>query len=161
MQELSQRQVSISVKREPDALDLPLPAYATDGAAALDLYANVQGQVTIMPGERLLVSTGLRIALPKGYEAQIRPRSGLAIKHGVTLVNSPGTIDEDFRGVIQAILINHGSEPFTLMRGDRMAQLVAAPVSRVSWIEAENLDETNRGSGGFGSTGLQGVKNGE
>ncbi len=161
MQEMSQFRVSIAVKREPDALDLPLPSYATDGAAAVDLYANVDGQVTIQPGERLLVSTGLSIALPKGYEAQIRPRSGLAAKHGVTLVNSPGTIDEDYRGVIQAILINHGSLPFTLQRGDRMAQLVAAPVAQVRWVETDDLDETDRGSGGFGSTGMQGVKNGE
>ena len=161
MQAPSQPTIPVSIKRESDALDLPLPFYATEGAAAVDLYANVLNSVTIQPGERLLVSTGVRIALPRGFEAQIRPRSGLAIKHGITLVNSPGTIDEDFRGVIQAILINHGSEPFVLRRGDRMAQLVLAPVSRICWSESENLDATVRGSDGFGSTGLQGVKNGE
>jgi dUTP pyrophosphatase len=119
----------------------------------VDLRAAVDEPVYLMPGERRLVSTGLRIALPDGYEAQVRPRSGLAIRNGIGMVNSPGTIDGDYRGVIQVILINLGQEPFGISRGDRIAQLVVAPVTRVAWEEVPELDDTSRGEGGFGHTG--------
>jgi dUTP pyrophosphatase len=146
-------QVRVQVTREPGCEDLPLPEYATAGSAGVDLRAAVDAPVTLAPGERRLVSTGLRIALPDGFEAQVRPRSGLAVRHGIGMVNSPGTIDADYRGVIQVILINHGQEPFTIAWGDRIAQLVVAPVARVTWSPAEHLDETTRGEGGFGHTG--------
>jgi len=134
---------------------LPLPAYATDHAAGLDLLAAVSERLEIAPGQRQLVPTGISIALPAGYEAQIRPRSGLALKHGVTLLNSPGTIDADYRGEIGVILINHGTTPFTVARGDRIAQLVVAPVSRLAWQEVAELPASTRGIGGFGSTGAR------
>lgn len=133
------------------ALSLPLPEYATPASAGVDLRAS-EGCV-IQPGERALVPTGLRIALPDGYEAQVRPRSGLALKHGITLPNAPGTIDADYRGEVGVILMNLGSEPFVVEPGDRIAQMVFAPVARVAWTEAETLDATKRGEGGFGSTG--------
>lgn len=144
----------VLIKREPDALDLPLPDYATSGAAALDLHAAVDEQILIAPGDRTLVSTGIRIALPDGYEAQIRPRSGLAVRLGMGIINSPGTIDSDYRGVVKVPLINLGQEPITVNRGDRIAQMVVAPVIRVEWDETgDPLPETVRHDGGFGHTG--------
>jgi dUTP pyrophosphatase len=143
--------VSVSITRSGRARDFPLPAYATPLSAGVDLRAT-EGRV-LRPGERALVPTGLRIALPEGYEAQVRPRSGLALKHGIVLPNSPGTIDADYRGEIQVILQNLGDAPFTVEPGDRVAQMVVAPVARVRWAETETLDETERASGGFGSTG--------
>lgn len=145
--------VSVAVRRLPHAADLPLPGYATAGAAGMDLLAAVREPVLLAPGARLLVPTGLCIALPPGYELQIRPRSGLALKHGITLPNTPGTIDEDYRGEIGIILLNTGDAPLDITRGMRIAQAVLAPVVRVAWQEAESLDETSRASGGFGSTG--------
>ena len=148
-------QTQVKVLQVPGCEDLPLPAYATASAAGVDLPAAVTEPVTLLPGERRLIPTGLRIALPEGYEAQVRPRSGLAMRHGIGMVNSPGTIDADYRGEIQVILINLGQEPFTVRRGDRIAQMVVAPVTRVAWVVADSLDETARGEGGFGHTGLQ------
>lgn len=147
--------VRVGAQREPDALDLPLPAYATEGAAGMDLYAAVPAETpcVLPPGGRALISTGLRIALPPGYEAQVRARSGLAIRHGIGMVNAPGTIDADYRGVVQVILINWGDQPFVVQRGDRIAQLVIAPVLRAVWMETDSLEATERGEGGFGSTG--------
>jgi len=145
--------VAVAIRRLPHGADLPLPAYATALSAGLDLLAAIEGEVTLAPGERRLVPTGIAIALPEGYEAQVRPRSGLAARHGVTIVNSPGTIDADYRGEIQLIMINHGQAPFAVGRGERMAQLVIAPVTRVRWQEAAELPATPRGEGGFGSTG--------
>ena len=148
--------MQISIEREPYALDLPLPAYATHGSAGLDLRAALESDLTLLPGERALVSTGIRIALPEDCEAQVRPRSGLAIKHGLTLLNSPGTIDSDYRNTVGVILINLGQEPVTLRRGDRIAQLVVAPVLKVHWeeVSAKSLPQTKRGEGGFGSSGI-------
>jgi dUTP pyrophosphatase len=134
------------------AEDLPLPSYATPGAAGLDLRAAVTARVIVAPGERALVPTGLRIAVPPGHEAQVRPRSGLALRHGIVLPNAPGTIDTDYRGEVQVILWNAGPQPFAIERGDRIAQLVIAPVVRVE-LEEGDLDDTTRGAGGFGSTG--------
>jgi dUTP pyrophosphatase len=145
--------VEIVVQRLPHGADLPLPAYATAGAAGLDLLAAVTETMTIPPGGRALVPTGLRIALPPGYEMQVRPRSGLALRHGIVLPNSPGTIDEDYRGELQIIVMNAGDAPFAVERGMRIAQAVVAPVSRAVWREADDLDATARGHGGFGSTG--------
>ena len=142
----------LRVSRTAGAEDLPLPSYATAGAAGLDLRAAVPARLVVAPGERTLVPTGLRIAVPPGYEAQVRPRSGLALRHGIVLPNSPGTIDSDYRGEVQVILWNTGAEPFAIARGDRIAQLVVAPVVRVE-VEETALDETSRGAGGFGSTG--------
>ncbi|MBC3540643.1 dUTP diphosphatase [Rufibacter sediminis] len=132
---------------------LPLPTYATPGSAGLDLLAAIPERVIIYPGERLLVPCGIAIGLPDGMEAQIRPRSGLANKHGVTVLNSPGTVDADYRGEIHALLINHGSTHFVISRGDRIAQMVIAQVAQVEWDHVEALPETVRGAGGFGSTG--------
>ena len=148
--------MQISIEREPYALDLPLPAYATHGSAGLDLRAALESDLTLLPGERALVSTGIRIALPEDCEAQVRPRSGLAIKHGLTLLNSPGTIDSDYRNTVGVILINLGQEPVTLRRGDRIAQLVVAPVLKVHWkeVSAKSLPQTKRGEDGFGSSGI-------
>lgn len=143
----------IAVVRLPHAADLPLPAYATPGAAGMDLLAAVAAPVTIAPGGRALIPTGLRIALPAGHELQVRPRSGLALKHGIVLPNSPGTIDEDYRGEVQVIVLNAGTEAFVVERGMRIAQAVLAPVARASWQEVEDLPPTARGAGGFGSTG--------
>lgn len=145
----------VAVRRLPHGRDLALPAYATAGAAGLDVVAAVDGPVILAPGQREMIPTGLAIALPAGYEAQARPRSGLAAKHGITLVNSPGTIDEDYRGEIKMILINHGAEPFTVNRGDRIAQIVIAPVTRAVLTEVDELPDTARGAGGFGSTGVK------
>ncbi|MEE3101887.1 MAG: dUTP diphosphatase [Pseudomonadota bacterium] len=136
--------------------DLPLPAYETPGAAGMDLRACFPGRDgrERAPGARLLVPTGLAIALPEGFEAQVRPRSGLALKKGITVANAPGTVDSDYRGEVGVILINLGGEPVAIEHGDRIAQLVVAPVVRARWVEAEALDDTARGAGGFGSTGV-------
>ena len=145
--------LSVPITRLPNAAGLDLPAYATAAAAGLDLLAAVAGETVIAPGERALIPTGIAIALPPGYEAQVRPRSGLAIKHGVTVLNSPGTIDADYRGEVGVILVNLGREPFTVSRGLRVAQLVIGPVIRIDWAETAALPGSARGSGGFGSTG--------
>lgn len=147
--------ISIRVMTAPAFTGLPLPAYETDGSAGVDLRAAISATepITLKPGERKLVPTGLSIALPNGFEAQVRPRSGLAIKHGITCLNSPGTIDADYRGEIQVILINLGQDPFVINRGDRIAQMVVAPVTQLDWQMVEVLDDTKRGKGGFGSTG--------
>jgi dUTP pyrophosphatase len=147
--------IAIRVRRLPHNEDLPLPGYASAGAAGMDLLAAVTVPVTIAPGQRALIPTGLAIALPPGYELQIRPRSGLALRHGIVLPNSPGTIDEDYRGEIQVIVLNAGDAPFVVERGTRIAQAVLAPVVRARWHEVEILDDTARGSGGFGSTGVR------
>lgn len=143
----------VDITRTAAAGDINLPAYMSDRAAGMDITAAVPEALTINPGERRLIPTGLIISLPEGYEAQVRPRSGLALRWGITLLNAPGTIDADYRGEIKVILINHGKDPFTVMRGDRIAQMVISPVCRVFWRQEENLDSTCRGSGGFGSTG--------
>jgi dUTP diphosphatase len=145
--------VTIQVRRLPHSDGLPLPAYATPGAAGMDLLAAVAAPVTIEPGKRALIPTGLAIALPPGFEMQVRPRSGLALRNGILLPNSPGTIDEDYRGEVQVILLNAGDVPFTIERGMRIAQAIVAPVVRAEWREVENLDDTTRSTGGFGSTG--------
>jgi dUTP pyrophosphatase len=150
--------VAVRVAQVAGAEDLPLPAYASDGAAGADLAAAVEGELVIEPGARALVPTGLRIAVPAGFEAQVRPRSGLALQHGVVLPNAPGTIDSDYRGELQVILWNAGSEPFAVRRGDRIAQLVLAPVARVEWraVAEGELGATARGAGGFGHSGRGG-----
>src|SRR5271166_3080487 len=145
--------VVIQVRRLPHGEGLNLPAYATPGAAGMDLLAAVAAPVTVAPGTRALIPTGLAVALPPGFEMQVRPRSGLALRNGIVLPNSPGTIDEDYRGEVQVIVLNAGDAPFTVERGMRIAQAVLAPVVRVAWREVANLDATARGSGGFGSTG--------
>lgn len=147
----SPNDIPVPVKRLPHAEGLDLPAYATEGAAGMDVLA--AEDVTLAPGTRHAVATGLALAIPPGYEVQVRPRSGLALKHGISVPNAPGTIDSDYRGELKVILINHGAEPFAVRRGDRVAQLVLAPVVRARWLEVEDLDETARGEGGFGSTG--------
>lgn len=148
--------VSVEVQRLEHGKDLPLPKYETDGAAGMDLLAAVaeEAPVTIEPGKRAMVPTGLAIALPLGFEAQVRPRSGLAAKHGLTVLNSPGTVDCDYRGEVKVILINLGDEAFTIKRGERIAQMVIAPVTQAKWEERDSLSETARGAGGFGSTGV-------
>jgi dUTP pyrophosphatase len=145
--------IPVQVRRLPHAEGLPLPAYATAGAAGMDLLAAVAAPVRIGPGERTLIPTGLTIALPPGYELQVRPRSGLALRHGITLPNTPGTIDEDYRGEIAVIVLNTGTDAFVVERGTRIAQAVLAPVSRAVWREVAELDATARNAGGFGSTG--------
>jgi dUTP pyrophosphatase len=147
--------VTIRVAPLPHFEGLQLPAYETADAAGMDLRAAVpDGEpMTLKPGERAMVPTGLTIALPPRHEAQVRPRSGLAAKHGVTCLNSPGTIDADYRGEVKVILINHGQEPFVIKRGERIAQMVIAPVTRAELVQVETLDDTQRGAGGFGSTG--------
>lgn len=146
---------NVKIERLAHSEGLALPGYETTGSAGMDLRAaNAAGEPIILgPGDRALIPTGLAIALPQGFEAQIRPRSGLAIKHGISCVNSPGTIDSDYRGEIKVILINHGDVPFTIERGERIAQMVVAPVTQISWLEVAALDASERGSGGFGSTG--------
>lgn len=143
----------ISIKRLPSGEGLPLPHFATAGSAGADLHAAVDTPVTIAPGARALLPSGLAMAIPEGWEGQVRPRSGLALKHGVTVLNAPGTIDSDYRGEVGVILINHGDAPFTVARGDRIAQIIFAPVAQPALIEVEDLPETPRGEGGFGSTG--------
>lgn len=146
--------VEIAVKRvRPGYADLPLPRYMTRGAAGMDLYAAVDEPVVLRPGSRALVPTGIAIALPQGYEAQVRPRSGLALRSGVTLLNSPGTVDSDYRGEVMVLMINLGEREQSLQRGDRIAQLVVAPVSRATVSEVDDLETTVRGAGGFGHTG--------
>ena len=144
---------TIPVKQLEHGAHLPLPAYATEDSAGMDLLAAIAEPLTLAPLERKLIPTGIAIALPKGYEAQIRPRSGLALKHGISLVNSPGTIDADYRGEIGVIVINLGQEPFTIEPAMRIAQMVIAPYARTTWEPCESLDESARGEGGFGSTG--------
>lgn len=150
-------QVTVDVTRLPHGAGLELPAYESALAAGMDLQAAIENVLEIAPGERALVPTGLAIALPAGFEAQIRPRSGLALKQGITVVNTPGTVDADYRGEIGVILINHGDAPFFVDRGTRIAQMVIAPVTQAVWNEVDNLSESARGSGGFGSTGTAGA----
>ena len=146
----------VAIMRLAHAEGLPLPAYETAGAAGMDLRAAVPEYepIVLRPGGRIAAPTGFAYGLPLGYEAQVRPRSGLAIKNGITCLNSPGTVDSDYRGEVKVILINHGEDDFTIRRGDRIAQLVIAPVVQAKWAEVDSLDETARGAGGFGSTGV-------
>jgi dUTP pyrophosphatase len=146
-------EVRVLVRVEPEGRGLELPRYQTEHAAGMDLLAAVEADTVLMPGERALVSTGIALAIPAGYEAQVRPRSGLAIRDGVTLLNAPGTIDADYRGAVRLVLINHGAAPVTIRRGERLAQLVVAPVARAALQLVDALPETGRGAGGFGSTG--------
>jgi len=150
--------VSIPLVLLPHASDLPLPAYATEHSAGMDLLAAVKEDVVIAPGRRALIPTGISIALPEGYEAQVRPRSGLALKNGVTVLNAPGTIDADYRGEVGVILINHGDAAFLVTRGLRIAQMIIAPYARASFARTEALPESTRGAGGFGSTGTKAKK---
>tara|TARA_R110000751_G_scaffold2018_8_gene8892 strand:+ start:241099 stop:241560 length:462 start_codon:yes stop_codon:yes gene_type:complete len=143
--------VGVRLKRLPHGEGLALPAYATSGAAGMDVLA--AEDCVIAPTQRHAVATGLAVAIPRGYEIQVRPRSGLALKHGITVPNTPGTIDSDYRGELKVILINHGADDFVIQRGDRIAQLVLAPVTQATWEEVDELDATTRGAGGFGSTG--------
>jgi dUTP pyrophosphatase len=144
--------IAVTRLRESDA-DIPLPAYATTHAAGMDLCAAVTGELLLQPGQTALVPTGFAIAIPEGYEGQVRPRSGLAIRHSIGILNAPGTIDADYRGEVKVILTNFGTEPFAVRRGERIAQLVVAPFVRVQWSEQASLDATRRGEGGFGHTG--------
>lgn len=144
--------VAISVKRLHGG-DIPFPRYMTEASAGMDICAAVDGDVTLLPGERELIPTGIAVALPPGYEAQIRPRSGLAVDVGVTVLNSPGTIDADYRGEVKILIINHGAQPFVVKRSDRIAQMVIHRVFRASWEAADDLETTGRGAGGFGHTG--------
>lgn len=136
-----------------DLSDIPLPAYATEGSSGMDIHAAVESEMTVKPGETVLVPSGFQIEIPQGFEAQVRPRSGLAIKHGIGILNAPGTIDSDYRGEVKIILTNLGKHDFVIRRGDRVAQLVICPVVRAQWEEVKSVDRTNRGSGGFGHTG--------
>jgi dUTP pyrophosphatase len=145
--------LTVALRRLPHAEGLALPAYATADSAGMDLTAAIERDLVIEPGRHALVPTGLAIALPAGFEAQVRPRSGLALKWGVTVLNAPGTIDADYRGEVAVILINHGPEPFAVRRGDRIAQMIVAKVERVAWREVAALPDSTRGAGGFGSTG--------
>jgi len=147
--------VALLLQRLPHGADLPLPAYETEGAAGLDLRAAIGEPVTLAPGERALIPTGLAMELPEGFEGQVRPRSGLAVKHGVTVLNAPGTVDSDYRGEVKVPLINLGQESFAIARGDRIAQMVIAPVTRVIPTEVVGLSATARGTSGFGSTGVR------
>lgn len=148
------RTVKISIARDPDALDLPLPGYMSEGASGMDLAANVKEDVVLQPGEIKLISTGLSVAVPPGFEAQIRPRSGLALKHGITMVNTPGTIDSDYRGTVSLIVTNLGKVPFTITRGLRLAQMVIQEVVKADITVVGSLSETKRAAGGFGHTGV-------
>ena len=145
----------LPIMRLPHGLDLPLPAYATHGAAGMDVAAAVDGSVILGAGKRLTIPTGFTMAVPAGYEAQIRPRSGLALKHGVTVANAPGTIDSDYRGEVAILLVNLGAQDFTIERGTRIAQMVVAPVTQVTPVATKSLPNTDRGDGGFGSTGYR------
>ena len=147
------KRIRISIRRKKGTLDLPLPTYATTGSSGMDLRADVDGEVILLPGEIRLISAGVYLSIPEGYEAQIRPRSGLALKHGISLVNAPGTIDSDYRGLVSLIMINHGSEPFTVRRGDRVAQMTISEVVKADLDLTEELDETARSHGGFGHSG--------
>lgn len=146
-------QIEVLIKVQPGCTDVPMPRYMSEFASGMDVCACVPAPLTLKPGERTLVPTGFHIAVPEGYEAQIRPRSGLAVKQGISVVNSPGTIDSDYRGEVKIILINHGAEPFTINRGDRIAQMVIQPVTQAKLITVDELPETTRGDGGFGHTG--------
>ena len=146
--------IEVRLSQKEDCLDLPLPKYQSDGSSGVDLYAANLDPIEISPQQILKIPTGLFLEIPKGFEAQIRPRSGLALKHGISMVNTPGTIDSDYRGEISVILINLGQKVFLINRGDRIAQMVFAPIVKASWRRVDQLQETNRGSGGFGSTGL-------
>jgi dUTP pyrophosphatase len=152
---MSGAEVTVAVVRV-GPVEVPLPAYQTDGAVGLDLCAAIAEPVTIAPGGRALVGTGIAMAIPRGFEGQVRPRSGLALRHGVTVLNAPGTIDPDYRGEVKVVLANFGDAPFDVAPGDRIAQLVVAPVARASLVLVETLDETARGAGGYGSTGVAG-----
>ncbi len=149
----SRAPVLVPIQRRPGAEDLPLPERATPGSAGFDLHAAVTEETVLAPGARLLIPTGVSIAVPVGYEGQVRPRSGLALRHGIILPNAPGTIDSDYRGEVKVILCNLGEEPFSVKRGDRIAQLVIAPVVCAEWVETTDLDDTQRGAGGFGHSG--------
>lgn len=146
---------TVQFKKLDHAKDLPLPGYETPAAAGMDIRAALEEPLTLKVGERTLIPTGLQMALPEGYEAQIRPRSGLAIKNGITMLNSPGTIDADYRGEVKVIAINHGQEDFVINHGDRIAQMVISPIVQLEVTQSESLSETERGSGGFGSTGVK------
>jgi len=150
--------MKVGIKRLEHALDLPLPFYATTGSAGLDLLAAVENEIELAPGARMAVPCGIAIELPRGVEAQVRPRSGLALNHGITCLNAPGTIDSDYRGEIKAILINHGDSPFKIARGAKIAQMVIARHEQAELVEAEALSDSVRGAGGFGSTGMTAVK---
>ena len=152
--------LAVPVRRLPHGADLPLPAYATASSAGIDLLAAVEATVVLQPAARAMIPTGIAIALPAGHEAQVRPRSGLAARHGVTVLNSPGTIDADYRGEVAVILVNLGDAPFRIERGMRVAQMIVAPVDTINWQEVESLPETGRAAGGFGSTGTAGIKAG-
>jgi dUTP pyrophosphatase len=152
--------LAVPVRRLPHGADLPLPAYATASSAGIDLLAAVEATVVLEPAARAMIPTGIAIALPEGHEAQVRPRSGLAARHGVTVLNSPGTIDADYRGEVAVILVNLGDAPFRIERGMRVAQMIVAPVDTINWQEVESLPETGRAAGGFGSTGTAGIKAG-
>lgn len=146
--------IDVKITRVRDRGGIPLPRYMTSHSAGMDLYADMEGEITLQPMERTLVPTGIAIALPDGFEAQIRPRSGLAINHGITLLNSPGTIDADYRGEISVIMINLGDKPFAVKRGDRVGQMVINKIYHAAWDTVEELEKTERGAGGFGHTGL-------
>jgi dUTP pyrophosphatase len=148
------KSVKIQLKKKDGAQDIPIPRYATIGSSGMDLSADVDGEVILMPGEIKLISTGIYLSIPEGYEAQIRPRSGLALKHGISLVNTPGTIDADYRGLVSIIMINHGKDPYTIKRGDRVAQMVISEVVKADIEFTVSLDDTARSGGGFGHTGL-------
>jgi len=152
---MSRDPVEVAVVQLDHGRGLPLPAYETEQCAGMDLLAAVDGDLTLGPGGRALIPTGLKIQLPPGYEGQVRPRSGLALKHGVTVLNAPGTIDADYRGEVGVLLVNLGPEPFVVRRGSRIAQLVVAAVTRATWRAVHALDATVRGAGGFGSTGME------
>lgn len=145
--------VKIGLKKKDGCEDLPIPRYATPGSSGMDLLADVDGEVALLPGEIKLISSGIYLSIPKGYEAEVRPRSGLALKHGISLVNTPGTIDSDYRGLVSMIMINHGKDPFKIRRGDRIAQMVIKEVVRADMEVCGDLDETVRSGGGFGHTG--------
>lgn len=147
------KSIKILLKKKEGCEDLPVPRYATSGSSGLDLCADVDAEIILLPGDIKLISAGIYISLPEGYEAEVRPRSGLALKHGISLVNTPGTIDSDYRGLINLIMINHGKEPFTIRRGDRVAQMIIKEVVRAEIELAEDLDTTARSHGGFGHTG--------
>lgn len=147
--------MNIEFKKLPHASDLPLPSYESSHAAGMDIRAAIEEPVELQPGQRMLIPTGLQMALPQGYEAQIRPRSGLAYRNGVTMLNTPGTIDSDYRGEVKVLAVNLGDEPFVIRRGDRIAQMVIAPVIQATIQEVEELTETERAEGGFGSTGVK------
>jgi dUTP pyrophosphatase len=152
---LQLKRISIQIKRLENNTDLPLPGYETEGSSGMDLRAAVERPVILDPGEVKLIPTGFAVSIPPGYEGQVRPRSGLALRHGIGMVNSPGTIDSDYRGEVSIILINWGQRPFTINRGDRIAQIIIAKVYRVDLVDADSLDSTRRGSGGFGHSGIE------